>query len=41
MWSKAPCPRRQRDGQGPPDPKFEVLTSRPHTPSHNGMRTVH
>ena len=35
-WSKVPCVRKQRDGQGlnltPPDPEFEVLTAGPHTP---------
>ena len=35
-WSKVPCRRKQRDGRGlspgPPDPEFEVLTARPHTP---------
>ena len=35
-WSKVPCLRKQRDGwglnPGPPDPEFEVLTTRPHTP---------
>ena len=35
-WSKIPCRRKQRDGRGlnpePPDPEFEVLTARPHTP---------
>ena len=34
--SKVPCPIKQRDGPGlnlgPPDPEFEVLTARPHTP---------
>ena len=35
-WSKVPCLRKQHNGwglnPGPPDPQFEVLTSRPHTP---------
>ena len=35
-WSKIPCRRKQRDGRGvnpePPDPEFEELTARPHTP---------
>ena len=37
-WSKVPCLRKQRDGRGlnpgppDPDPEFEVLTARPHTP---------
>ena len=38
QWSKVPCLRKQRDGRGlntgPPDPEFEVLTTRPHTPPH-------
>ena len=36
-WSTVPCLRKQCNGQGlnpgPPDPEFEVLTTRPHTPS--------
>ena len=35
-WSKVPCLRKKRDGwglnPGTPDPEFEVLTTRPHTP---------
>ena len=35
-WSNVPCLRRQRDGRGLnlglPDPEFELLTARPHTP---------
>jgi len=35
-WNKVPCLRKQRDWRGfnpgPPDPEFEVLTARPHTP---------
>ena len=35
-WSKVPCLRKQRNGQGLnpwlPDPEFEVLTAQPHTP---------
>ena len=29
-WSKVPCLRKQRNG--PPDPEFEALTGRQHTP---------
>ena len=36
QWSKVPCLRKQRDGRGlntgPPDPEFELLATRPHTP---------
>ena len=36
VWNKVPCLRKQRDERGlnpgPPDPEFEVLTTRPHTP---------
>ena len=35
-WSKVPCLRKQRDvwglNPGPPNPEFEVLTARSHTP---------
>ena len=43
-WSKVPCLRKQRDGRGlnpgPPDPEFEVLTIRPHTPPQGGMEAI-
>ena len=43
-WSKVPCLRKQRDGRGlnpgPPDPEFEVLTTRPHSPP-NGTTIYH
>ena len=40
MWSKVPCLRKQRDGRGPPDPEFEVLTARPHTPSQYSIKNA-
>ena len=40
-WSKVPCLKVQRDGRGlntgPPDPEFEVLTTRPRTPPQKLM----
>ena len=43
-WSKVSCLRNQRDGRGlnpgPPDPEFEVLTTRPHTPPQGGVETI-
>ena len=42
-WSKVLCLRKKRDGQGlnpgSPDSEFEVLTTRPHTPTNFMMCT--
>ena len=44
-WSKLPCLRKQRDRRGlnpgPPDPEFEVLTTRPHTPPQKIAGILH
>ena len=40
-WGKVPCLRKQHDGRsldpGPPDPKFEASTARPHIPTQGGL----